>query len=218
MIGRLSGCALLLLPALAQAAEPRLQDATISGNGNTITINNMPVRTSHGTIYRDVTIEIRVDENGVVSFAPGARPTDVPKPIVQAPALPPKIQQFREGTYAAEDGTLMRLTFGTTLLDSTPLWTFTQFGGQPGPIGEATWFEGPIQGSPHAAAIRRAGITSMLYSYGVTTSGEGSFAPHSIIGATQTGNELTIVSFRHGCCGNGKSPTGIESYTYTIKH
>ena len=218
MIKRFSLIALLLLPTLAQAAEPQLQDATISGNGNTITINNMPVRTSHGTIYRDVTIEIRVDENGVVSFAPGARPTDIPKPIVQAPALPPRVQQFREGTYAAEDGTLMRLAYITPTFGGVPLWTFTQFGDQPGPLAEATWYEGPIIGSPHAAAIRRAGITSMLYSYGVSTNGTGSFAPHSIIGATQTGDELTVVSFRHGCCGNGKSPTGIESYTYTAKH
>ena len=218
MIGRLSAIALLLIPALAQGAEPQLQDATISGSGNTITINNMPVRTSHGTIYRDVTIEIRVDENGVVSFAPGARPTDIPKPIVQAPALPPRVQQFREGTYAAEGGTLMQLTYVKPTFGGVPLWTFTQFGAQPGPIAEATWYEGPIVGSPHAAAIRRAGITSMLYSYGVSTNGTGSFAPHSIIGATQTGDELTVVSFRHGCCGNGKSPTGIESYTYTVRH
>jgi len=189
---------------LAQAAEPRLQDATITGNGGTITISRLPVHTAHGTIYRDVTIQLSVDEAGNVQFAtraPGAPVTAPVRPaLVQAPSLPPKPQHFSPGTYEGPDGSLMKLSRDET--DGTVTWHFSTLHAGSGTLEGASWQEGAIQDNPHALIIRRARITALDYSYGVSEGGSGAFSDGALLGATQTGATLAIVSFRHGCCTN----------------
>ena len=61
----------------------------------------------------------------------------------------------------------------------------------------ATWYVGPIANSPLAARLKAAGITSTAWSYGVT-GGEACYnnwPDNTLIGLSQTGNKLTIVSF-----------------------
>jgi hypothetical protein len=50
------------------------------------------VHTSHGTIYRDVTIELTVDEAGNVHFATGAPGTPGSPAVPGAPARPALVQ------------------------------------------------------------------------------------------------------------------------------
>jgi hypothetical protein len=204
-----------LLAGFAQAAEPRLQDATIKGSGGTITISRLPVRTSHGTIYRDVTIELSVDEDGRVHFATGA-PTTPGKPspaLVQAPSLPPRPQHFRPGTYEGSDGALMHLTV-TTQPDGPPAWHLSTLRAGSGTIEAASWQEGAIAENSHADIIRRAGITSQDYSYGLSEGGSGAFGDGALLGAAQNGPTLVIVGFRHGCCTNMPVPAARRGFTF----
>jgi hypothetical protein len=206
---------LALLAGNAQAAEPALQDATITGHGGTITISRLPVHTSHGTIYRDVTIELSVDEAGNVHFATGAAGAPggpagqgpmVQPALVQAPSVPPTTQHFRPGTFESADGALMQLRLRTAS-DGSQSWHFSTIRAGGSPIEEASWQEGAIADNPHAAIIRRAGIVSQAYSYGESEGGSDAFTDGALLGATESGDTLTIVSFRHGCCTNTPKPS-----------
>jgi hypothetical protein len=82
-------------------------------------------------------------------------------------------------------------------------------------IGSAEWYSGPIRTNPHQELLNQAKITSDTYSYGVVDgSGAGHFDSGMLIGAVQTGDTLTIVSFhRHGCCTYASTPTSQVTYT-----
>jgi hypothetical protein len=54
---------------------------------------------------------------------------------------------------------------------------------------------GPIANNPYAAQIKAAGITSTAWSYGISTSNYGRWGVATLIGVSQIGNTLTIVSF-----------------------
>ncbi len=74
----LTGCVLLALAGTAAAQDPgpvageattNLKDATVVARGTTIRITRLPIHTAAGTIYRDVTIELHVDQQGRVTLA-----------------------------------------------------------------------------------------------------------------------------------------------------
>ena len=74
----LTGCVLLALAGTAAAQDPapvpggattNLKDATVVARGTTIRITRLPIHTASGTIYRDVTIELHVDQQGRVTLA-----------------------------------------------------------------------------------------------------------------------------------------------------
>ncbi len=74
----LTGCVLLALAGGAAAQGPvpasgeattNLKDATVVARGTTIRITRLPIHTNAGTIYRDVTIELHVDQQGRVTLA-----------------------------------------------------------------------------------------------------------------------------------------------------
>lgn len=85
----------------------------------------------------------------------------------------------------------------------------------------ATWYAGPIANGPYAMRIQNAGITSTALSYGVgggprcTISGVNSDAwrPDTLIGVSQAGNAITIISFSDGA---GDHSTPIDQVTYTL--
>ncbi len=61
----------------------------------------------------------------------------------------------------------------------------------------ATWYVGPLSSSPLASRLAAAKITSTALSYGVI-GGEECFYTwpnNALIGLSQTGNKITIVSF-----------------------
>ena len=80
-------------PADAATPTPYLQDSTIVGSGGTLTITDMPVQTSTGSlVYKDVTIQLNAATNGNVTIAPGF-------PKEQA-AIAPILNNFVAGKYA----------------------------------------------------------------------------------------------------------------------
>ena len=93
----LTGCVLLTLagsaaaqdtaPALGEAIT-RLQDATVVARGTTIRITRLPIHTAGGTIYRDVTIELHVDQQGRVTLATDSAGRAIAAGVPVSPALP----------------------------------------------------------------------------------------------------------------------------------
>ncbi len=214
----LAAIAWALLAGPAHTAEPLLQDATIKGSGGTITISRLPVRTSHGIIYRDVTIQLSVDEEGRVRFATGAPAASgkAGPALVQSPSLPPRPQHFRPGTYEGSDGSLMYLAV-TTPPDGPKAWHLSTLRAGSGTIETASWQEGAIAENRHADIIRRAGITSQDYSYGLSEGGAEAFGDGALLGAAQNGPTLVVVSFRHGCCTNTPAPAARRGFTFVGK-
>ena len=92
----LTGCVLLALAgsAAAQDTAPapdeaitRLQDATVVARGTTIRITRLPIHTAAGTIYRDVTIELHVDQQGRVTLATDSAGRAIAAGVPVSPAL-----------------------------------------------------------------------------------------------------------------------------------
>jgi hypothetical protein len=225
-----------IVTALAQdqPATTRLQDATVVARGSTITITRLPIHTATGTIYRDVTIELQVDAQGHVTLAtnnagravapgmPGPStgqvalpsvPSNQPIELPQRESPPIVMQIFRAGTYTAPDGSLARLLDrGNDLVHHVPLWSLSS---DNGPILSAQFYSGPPFMNPRAKRLHAAEITSTDYAYGLTDAGsDGPFGSNAVIGVRQEGNNLRVVSFRHGCCSETSEPVATIVYTY----
>jgi len=172
-----------------------LQYSTLTGSGNTITATWVPVVTSSGTTYHDITLMFEVSSSGVLTLAPG---------YPQIAASPSNVvSSFKAGKYVGP----------STILDGEALITVAGPGITVGGATEwslstttgaaactypttATWYVGPIASNPLAARLKAAGITSTAWYYGVST-GEcyGNWWTNGLIGVSQVGNTITFVSF-----------------------
>jgi hypothetical protein len=228
-------CALLLFaapPAASWAsppAAPRLQDAVIRGSGGTLSITRLPIHTANGIIYRDVTIELHVDDSGNVTLntdsaghavaggLPGVLPTghvtlSAPASgtiqLAQRPSAPLVLQHFTPGTYEAAGSPLVKLAERPPEnVHGLPTWSLTTIGDADGPLERATWYSGPAALNPVARRLEEAGIDSADYAYGTAAAGGNEmFGGGAIIGVSQQGNTLKIVSFRKGCCSATDKP------------
>lgn len=205
------------------APQPRLEDATIEGHGGRLSITSLPVKTNHGTIYRDITIEFSADSAGNIIFARAGAAgvagggSSASAVIEQAPTPPTIEQHFLEGTYrAVADGALMRLSFRgkpiNPFRDEPPMWELSVISGAAA-VPDATWYQCPIAENPMRARLHEAGIASPAWNYGLSQAGDGrAFGSGALIGAAQDGNLLSIASFRVGCC--GLSPTPIAKLVF----
>ena len=225
---------LVAIPFMA-TAQPRLQDATVVARDGTISITRLPVRTSTGTIFRDVTIELHVDDDGRVTLATdgagralvggvaaaraGGRavalravPSDAAIELPQRASPPIVMQRFTPGTYTMTDGTLVTLgERGEDLVHHVPMWTLS--GGAP--LESATFYSGPPSMNPRSARLKRAQITSTDLAYGTMDGGTGDkFGTGALIGVAQHGRILQIVSFRVGCCSDAETPVARIDLTY----
>jgi hypothetical protein len=204
----------------ALGATPTIytEDATITGAGDVVTATRIPVQTSTGSIlYYDVTTTFGVTSAGALSVLS----------TTIAPAASPIISNFQAGTYASPAGGYTwtdRLSGPNVGSGGTTVWGFSASGGAYPACSypyTATWYTGPISSNPLASRITAAGITSTDYSYGVTgaivevcSSAANDFNINALIGASQTGNSLTIVSFTDG---SGKDhSTPVAEITYTL--
>jgi hypothetical protein len=202
--------------AVSTAAPPpsaSFEFSTITGSGDTITATWVPVVDSSGTTtYKNITLLFHVDSSGNLTVAPG-----YPKVI---PSPPPLVSSFRVGTYTGP-GSMSNYIItvsgpGVTTGGATE-WSLAAASGTPYysyPVS-ATWYVGPIASNPLAARLKAAGITSTAWSYGLGGSSCGcpEWQANTLIGVSQTGNALTIVSFTS----NGDHPEPIEEITYTLK-
>jgi hypothetical protein len=213
----LTSTAAWLSPAIAQTSEAGatatppyalFQYATLTGSNNTINATWLPVVSATGTTsYVNVTIEFKVSSTGQLSVVLG-----YPK-VMPAPA--PLVSSFIAGNYASPNGSgLITVTGPGIMTDGSTEWSLAA---SPGAStctypDSAMWYVGPLSGSPLAARLQAAGITSTAWSYGVGDSG-CSWSANSLLGFSQIGNQLTIVDFT-----NGKDyPTPVDSIVYTLK-
>jgi hypothetical protein len=196
-----------------------MQYSTLTGSGNTITATQIPVVTATGvTVYENLTLMFNVDPSGNLTISPG-----YPQ-IVQAPVL--MSSGFRAGTYASPStilggkGTIVVSGPGVTDGGATE-WTLrAATGADPCTFpNSATWYVGPIAANnPLADRLKTAGITSTAWSYGIggspqcATGHTGNWPSNSIIGASQVGNTLTIVTFYVGGYNNP-----LDQITYTLQ-
>ncbi len=187
--------------------------STLTGSGNTITATWVPVVNSAGnTSYKNVTLLFDVDASGNLTIAPG-----YPK-VIQTP--PPLVTSFRAGKYVGpgDNSTWVVNVSGPGI--TTGGATEWSLAAAPGnnyysyPMS-ATWYKGPIASNPLAARLKAAGITSTAWSYGIagSTCGCSQWLTDTLIGVSQTGNALTIVSFTSNSIDHSQP---VDQITYTL--
>src|ERR1700733_12617407 len=147
------------------------QNSTITGSGNTITATHLPVITSGGIIYQNVTLLFDVDAEGNLTLASG-----YPQ-VVKAPR--PNMSAFRAGTYVGPPTILGGKATITVSGPSVGPGGVTEFslsaatGADPCTYpSSATWYVvgSVLANNPLASRLKTDGITSTLVSYGVGSS------------------------------------------------
>jgi hypothetical protein len=212
------------LTCVAQAQTPSalFQNATLTGSGSTITATRVPVALSTTLIiYVDITMQFNADSNGNLTMAAG-----YPQ-IVASPTL--LSGGFKAGNYVAPGNLFNGKGFvtvgGPGVTDGgTTTWSLNAATGADAnlyPVS-ATWWVGPIANNPYAARLNKAGITSTAYAYGVAYGNScvpGAWSSCSngiLIGATQSGNVISLVSFTTYTGGpntDSSAPVGVLSFT-----
>ena len=185
------------------------QYATLVGSGSTLTVSRIPVVVAAGnTIFKNITIQFDVDPDGNLTLSP-----DNPR-VSDAPPL--QVSSFKAGSYIGPgsilDGKTPAFVDGPGAIDGgATSWSFSTAAGADYCTypGSATWYVGPIENTPVAARLKKIGITSTAWSYGVA-SGPGYFTnctktgfsfqsdkwqPGTLVGVSQSGNAVTIASF-----------------------
>jgi hypothetical protein len=193
-------------------------NSTLTSSVNTIVASWVPVVTATKTTYQNVTIVFNVDASGNLTIAPGY-PQIVPAPSVI-------VSNFESGNYVGPSSVLggnALITVsgpGVTSGGATE-WSLAASTGAnvcTYPTS-ATWYVGTLTNNPLYSRIKAAGITSTAWSYGIIGSGAcsidgGNFNTDALIGLSQIGNTITIVSFTT----NGKDQsTPADLIPYTLK-
>lgn len=158
----------------------------------------MPIQTAPNTfIYKDVTIELTADAKGNLEWAT--------KEPISAFSPTPVNSNVRAGIYL--NGTCptecgIQIT-GPALIGSggEAEWTITSAPSKtPGssPPNPAVFYTGPLAGSPLAARLKKAGLTTTQYVYGVIGTSNvdsGFWGSNGLFGLRLVGNELVVASF-----------------------
>ncbi len=208
-------------PASAQTPQTPyvlFQYSALTGSGNTITATQVPVVTAAGTtIYANMTLQFDVDANGNLSVSSGY-PQFVPGPGLLVSA-------FKAGTYAGPatvySGKMFITVSGPGIADGGA--TEWSIAASPDATGctypaSASWYVGPTATSPLADRLKNAGITSTAWSYGISSGSQctingGSWEADTLIGVSQVGSTLTLVSFSK----SGKDYVlPVDQVTYTL--
>jgi hypothetical protein len=198
---------------------PLLQYSTLSGSGNTLTAAWVPVVTSKGTTYKNVTIAFDVDSSFNLQVAPG-----YPQSVT---ATPPIVYNFKAGKYVGPStlysGEMVINVRGPGLAPGgTTVWTLSAAtGAVPCTFPDnATWYVASVANSPLAARLKAAGITSSDWSYGLggaecqTSYNNAAWYPNALIGISQVSNSLTIASFTDGSGKDHAQP--VDTVTYAL--
>jgi hypothetical protein len=193
--------------------------STITGSGDTITVSWVPVVTAAGAVlFKNLTIQFHVDSAGNLTIASGY-PQVVPAPTVQT-------SSFRAGNYVGPSGVLSGKALisvsgpGVTSAGATE-WSLAASTGANASTypASAAWYAAPIASSPLAARLAAAKITSTAWSYGVVgsqpwTIDNGHWFTNSLIGVSQVGNTLTLVTFTDNNSVDHNTPQ--DQITYTL--
>jgi len=208
--------AVLVFVAQAQAPTPpyaEFQYAALTGSGNTITATQVPVVLAGGvTVYENVTLQFNSDANGNLTLASGY-PQIIPAPSQIASG-------FKAGNYVASstnaNATIAVNGPGATDGGATE-WSLSSVAGSYAYTypSSATWYVGPIASNPLAARLSKAGITSTAWSYGVGSAyNTNNWGTNTLIGVSQVGNSITIVSFTSSGPTDHNVP--VDQITFTL--
>jgi hypothetical protein len=204
----------------AAASYAQFQYATITGTNDTLNVTMLPVVTPTGTVYKNLTLQVNVDAKGDVTVAPGS-PSVVNAQQILASA-------FKAGKYVGpssiNDGKNQITVTGPGVVPGgTTVWSLVS-SSDPSvctyPLS-GTWYVGPLTNSSLAARLKKAGITSTAYSWGVAGNPSASCDPGlnwsggSIIGVSQTGNSITFSSFTSDGAFDKSYP--VDQITYTLQ-
>jgi hypothetical protein len=216
--------------ARAQTPQAFFERSTVTGSGNTINATNVPVVISPGvTVYINVTMQFNVDHNGNLTLSSG-----YPQ-VVAAPNL--LSASFVTGTYvgpsSVSNGNAIVTVSGPGVTNGgATTWSLGATTGADKCTypSSATWYVGPVANSPVAARLTKAGITSTAWSYGVangpsfndpcgnnTGFTNNLWTPGTLIGASQSGNAITIASFTNAGGYPGDQSAPVAQITYTLK-
>jgi hypothetical protein len=205
----------------ASTAAPyaEVQSSTLSGSTNVINLTMVPVVLANGSIaYKNVTVPLEVTENaaGVVTITSGT--------VTAVASTPGPVNGFKAGTYygPASSATTPTQAFvlagpGTTTGGSTE-WSLAVSPTAKGctyPYSATFYVASSLTSNPLYARLKAAGITSTGYSYGIlgTYSCEnGWWSSGAIVGFSQIGNTVSIVSFSNGT--DHSTPGTQITFTY----
>jgi hypothetical protein len=204
------------LSAKAQGTpHAEFPNSTLTGANNTITATRVPVVDSTGAIhYRDITLLFDVEDSssaGVSVTLASGYPTVVPS------ATPILIEGFQAGTYVAPTGAKIAVTGPGVASGGATEWSLAQSGTTCSFPFSATWYVGQNANNPLYARLKKAGITSTAYSYGLlgtsSSCGDNDWDSGALLGFSQTGKSLTIVSFTY--VGTEDSNVPRQQITFT---
>jgi len=167
------------------------QNSTLTGSTNTIAVSNLPVVTSTGSIiYDNVTIQFDVAADGTLTVGSTQFTT---APRVNA-------NGFEGGTYQqAGNGEIIVVSGPGITNGGSTQWSFATTSGGCVNQYSAAWYVGPIKNSPFYARIVAAGVPLTGFSYGIggaaATCTNSTWGANSLLGFSQTGGQMSIVSF-----------------------
>ena len=100
-----------------------LENSTIAGAGNVISVTRVPVRNSTGVVsYKNIDIQFSIDNAGAVTLAP-----TFPKISTSAAPIP---SSFKAGTYKSADGLKYTVTGPSIFSASRVAWRLDLVAGQ----------------------------------------------------------------------------------------
>lgn len=203
--------------AHAQSPQPPyalFEYSTLTGSGNTITATEVPVVISPTqTIYVNLDLQFNVDSAGNLTLTPGY-PKFTPAPLIMTDSFmagkyvgPSTIYSGNMFVNVSGPGVTSGGATVWTLASATGAYVYTY-------PSSAMWYVGPLSSSPLAGRLNSAKITSTAWSYGVGSSAAGGvWSTNTLIGVSQVGNTITIVSFtKNGVDAN----VPFDQITYTV--
>jgi hypothetical protein len=203
------------------SAYAEFQYATITGSNNVLNVTMLPVVTPTGTVYKNLTIPVTTEASGAIVLG---TPSEVNAPQILA-------SSFKAGKYSGpssvNDGkNVITVTGPGVVPGGTTVWSLVS-SSSPSvctyPVS-GTWYVGPLSNNPLAARLKKVGISSTAYSWGVAgnpglnntvSCNPGlNWSNGSIIGVSQTGNSITFSSFTSDGSFDKSYPVDQITYTY----
>lgn len=217
VLGVLAMCAGSVHAQTQQPPYSLFQYATLTGSGNTINATSIPVVISTGvTVYVNLTMQFNADSNGNLTMVTGY-PQQIAAPVVVTAG-------FKAGNYVGpatvnSGNNLITVAGPGVTAGGATEWSLSASSGATtcSYPSTATWYVGPLSTNPLASRLQSAGLTSTAWSYGVgaeTACGNAFWGTNSLLGFSQVGNTITIVSFTRNA---SDSAVPVDQITYTLK-
>jgi len=207
----------LALSLSAQAQTPPVTphshfgDATITSTNSEIDAIRVPAYGTDGKAqYWDVVLVFDTAADGTLTLATGY-------PMIN-PSDNPLTAHFKAGTYVAPNGAKIVVSGPGVTSGGATEWSLAQSGTTCSFPYSATWYVGSLSSNPLYTRIKADGITSTAYSYGIlgteSSCGSNYWDSGALLGFSQTGNALTIVSFTNGGTEDSSTPQAQITFTY----